>query len=71
MDPKPRPHSQLYIQILRRMTPEQRLAKAFELGEMGRKLLRAGLRLRHPGASEEDIRTLELQEVARCHNRNY
>jgi Rv0078B-related antitoxin len=53
------------------MTPEQRLAKAFELGEMGRELLRAGLRLRHPGATEEEIRALELQEVARCHNRNY
>jgi hypothetical protein len=71
MDPKPRPHDKLYIQILRCMTPEQRLAKAFELGEMGRGLLRAGLRLRHPGASEEEIRTLELEEVARCHNRNY
>jgi hypothetical protein len=71
MDPKPRPHDKLYIQILRSMTPGQRLAKAFELGMMGRELLRAGLRLRHPGASEEEIRALELQEVARCHNRNY
>ena len=71
MDPKPRPHDRLYIQILRSMTPGQRLAKAFELGMMGRELLRAGLRLRHPGATEEEIRALELQEVARCHNRNY
>jgi hypothetical protein len=71
MDPKPRPHDKLYIQILRSMTPGQRLAKAFELGMMGRELLRAGLRLRHPGATEEEIRTLELEEVARCHNRNY
>jgi hypothetical protein len=53
------------------MTPEQRLAKAFELGEMGRELLRAGLRLRHPGRSEEEIRSLEVEEAARCHNRNY
>ena len=71
MDPKPRPHDKLYIQILRSMTPEQRLAKAFELGTMGRELLRTGLRLRHPGASEKEIRALELDEVARCHNRNY
>jgi hypothetical protein len=71
MDPKPRPHDRLYIQILRSMTPGQRLAKAFELGMMGRELLRAGLRLRHPGASEEEIRTLEVEEVTRCHNRNY
>ena len=71
MDPKPRPHARMYIRILRSMTPEQRLAKAFELGEMGRELLRTGLRLRHPGSTEEEIRALELQEVARCHNRNY
>lgn len=42
MDPKPRPHDRLYLQILRSMTPGQRLAKAFELGMMGRELLRAG-----------------------------
>jgi hypothetical protein len=53
MDPRPRPRDQLYLQIRRRMTPERRLAKAFELGEMGRELLRTGLQLRHPGSTEE------------------
>jgi hypothetical protein len=71
LDLKRRPHHDLYLRILRGMTPEQRLAKAFELGEMGRELLRAGLRLRHPGRSEEEIRSLEVEEAARCHNRNY
>ncbi len=71
MDPKQRPHHELYLRILRAMTPEQRLAKAFELGGMGRELLRAGLRRRHPGSSEEVIHALELEEVARCHNSNY
>jgi hypothetical protein len=71
MDPKKRPHHDVYLQALRRMTPEQRLAKAFELGEMGRELLRAGLRQRHPGCSDEELHALELQEIARCHNRNY
>lgn len=33
MDPKPRPNHRRYIEILRRMTPEQRLAKAFELSD--------------------------------------
>ena len=68
---QPAAHVLLVGSVLRRMTPELRLAKAFELGEMGRELLRAGLRLRHPGATEEEIRALELQEVVRCHNRNY
>ena len=33
MDPKPRADHRLYLQILRRLTPEQRLLKAFELSE--------------------------------------
>ena len=35
MNPKKRPHHEIYLQALQGMTPEQRLAKAFELGEMG------------------------------------
>src|SRR5665647_2170996 len=43
MDPKPRPNHQLYLEALRRLTPEQRLLKAFELTELSRELLRAGV----------------------------
>lgn len=71
MNVKQRPHHALYLSILRGMTPEQRLAKAFELGEMGRELLRAGIRRRNPESPEEVVRALELEEVARCHNRNF
>jgi hypothetical protein len=53
------------------MTSEQRLVKTFELGEMGKELLRAGLRQRNPNCSEDALRTLELERIARCHNRNY
>ena len=34
MDPKPRPNHRLYLEALRRLTPEQRLLKAFELTEV-------------------------------------
>jgi len=71
VNPKQRPHHALYLRILRAMTPEQRLAKAFELGEMGRELLRADIRQRNPKCSEEALRALELDRIARCHNRNY
>ena len=71
MNPKPRPHHALYIRILRAMTPEQRLAKAFELGELGRELLRAGVRQRYPDYPAAALRAMELELVARCHNRNY
>jgi hypothetical protein len=70
-DPKKRPHNALYLRILRAMTPEQRLAKAFELGEMGRELLRAGLRQRNTKDCEDVLHARELEQIARCHNRNY
>ena len=70
-DPKPRPNRRLYIQILRSMTPEQRLLKAFELSELTRQLFRHGLRKRHPDLSESEFQQLYLKHLARCHNRDY
>jgi hypothetical protein len=53
------------------MTPEQRLKKALELTELGRTLLLEGMRRRHPGLSDREIREIYLSHLARCHNRNY
>jgi hypothetical protein len=69
MDGKPQPNRQVYVAALRRMTPEQRLSKAFELGDFSRALLRDGLRERFPDASEEQLRVLYLERLERCHNR--
>ena len=71
MNPKPRPNRKLYIEILRRMTPQQRLLKSFELTQMSRDLLRAGLRSRFPDATDEQIHRMYLERLAKCHNRNY
>ena len=68
---KPRPNHREYIQVLRRMTPEQRLAKAFELSELTKRLFREGLRKQFPELSEEDFHRLYLKRLAKCHNRNY
>ncbi|NOX56516.1 MAG: hypothetical protein GXP27_19150 [Planctomycetes bacterium] len=70
-DPKPYPNHRLYLQILRRMTPEERLRKAFELSDFARSLFLQGLRRRFPDASEEQIRRIYLDRLSRCHNRNY
>jgi len=70
-DPKPRPNDELYLSILRSMTPEQKLMKVFELNAMGRELLRAGLRKRNPGLAEEEIEKLVVETEIKCHNRNY
>jgi hypothetical protein len=71
MDPKPRPNHRRYIEVLRRMTPEQRLAKAFELTDFARQLFIEGLRQRYPEASAEEFHRILLARLEKCHNRNY
>ena len=71
MDIKPRPNHKIYLESLRRLSPEQKLSKAFELSEMSRRLFREGLRRRFPDLSEEELHRLYLERLALCHNRNY
>jgi len=71
MDPKPRPNHRLYIETLRRMTPEQRLLKAFELTALSRQLFAEGLRRRFPDLPEAEFSELLRDRLAKCHNRNY
>jgi hypothetical protein len=71
MDPKPRPNHRQYIETLRRMTPGQRLAKAFELSEFSKRLFLNGLRERFPEASPEELHRIYLARLEKCHNRNY
>ena len=60
-DPKPRPNQRQYREILRSMTDEEKLLKAFELSEMGRRLFKDGLRARFPEKSEGDILRLYIK----------
>jgi hypothetical protein len=53
------------------MTPAQRLAKAMELSDLGKRLFLHGLRRRFPEADEKQILAEYLKRTARCHNRNY
>lgn len=69
MSIKPRPNHHIYLESLRRQTPDQRLAKAFELGELSRSLFRDGLRQRFPGLSDDALRLLYLERLEKCHNR--
>jgi hypothetical protein len=69
MDPKPHPNRELYLETLRRMTPEQRLLKAFELTEQSRELLRAGIRSRFPDAAPQDQQRIYLEQLDRCRSR--
>jgi hypothetical protein len=69
MTTKARPNHALYLRVLRAQTPEQRLAKAFELGEFSRALFREGLRQRFPHLSDDELHRLYLERLEKCHNR--
>lgn len=71
MDIKPKPNHHIYLQTLRRMTPEQRLAKAFELSQMTKELFFQGLRNRFSDKDETEIKEIYLERIAKCYNRNY
>lgn len=71
MNVKSQPNRAEYLEVLRRMTPQERLQKAFELSEMAKQLFRDGLRRRFPDLSEEELKRIYMERLARCHNRNY
>jgi hypothetical protein len=71
MNSKSRPNHKLYIQVLRNMSPEKRLLKAFELSEFARQLFIHGLRKRFPHLEESEFKKLLFERLDKCHNRNY
>ena len=68
---KPRPNHQLTLQILRAMSPQEKLAQVFKLNERTLELMRIGLRRRFPDLDEAAFQQVYLQMRERCHNRNY
>ncbi len=68
---KKSPNHAIYIRALRKMSPEARLLKAFELSGFTRELFITGLRMRFPALPEEEINRIYLERIAKCHNRNY
>jgi len=67
---KPQPNRQVYLEALRRLGPEGRLLKAFELTEMTHEALRAGLRHRHPDATLDELDTPFRERLERCRSRS-
>ena len=47
---------QVHVDALRRMSGEERVAKALDLSDTARRISEAGLRHRHPDWSDERIR---------------
>jgi hypothetical protein len=68
---KKNPNHRRYLEVLRRMTPEQRLLKALDLSAFSRDLFVHGLHERFPNLSSEEFHKLLLARLEKCHNRNY
>lgn len=67
MNGKPRPNRARYIEIVRRVTPEWRLKKAFELSEFAKALFLQAIRNRNPGANEDEIDRMYIEGLLKCH----
>jgi hypothetical protein len=70
LDLKKQPNRRVYIETLRRMTPEQRLEKAFELSDLTHEALRVAVATRHPEASSDELQALYLERLERCRRRS-
>ena len=46
---------EVWIELLRKMGPEGRLAQALQLSDLGLRVSEAGVRLAHPEASEREV----------------
>jgi hypothetical protein len=68
---KKRPNHKIYIQVLRQMSPEKRLIKAFELSEFAKQLFVHGLHKRFPDLPDEEFKKILSGRLDKCHNRNY
>jgi len=66
----PKAHA-LYIETLRRMTPEEKLERVFAYDRQARALRLAGLRFENPDASEDDLERLFVQERLLWNNPKY
>ena len=66
---KAKPNHRIYIQVLRRMGPEGRLRKAFELSEFSRALFRRSLETAHPDLDDEALHRLYLERLRKAQDR--
>ena len=64
-------NKQRYHGILKAMSPEKRLMKAFELSELANASFKAGLRNKYRDMPEEEFHRLYIEKRLKCHNQNY
>ena len=65
------PNKQRYHQILKTMSPEEKVIKVFELSELSNEAIKTGLRNRYKEMPDEEFHQLYLERRSKCHNQNY
>jgi len=70
-DMKTYPNKQRYHEILKGMSPQEKLEKVFELTELANAAFMAGLKNRHPHLSSDELNQLYIKRRQACHNQNY
>ena len=73
MDPLPSSDEehQAYLRILAQIPPGEKMLRAMELSDLGRRMLKDALRSAFPQLDEERLHRLYLERLELCHNRNY
>lgn len=67
---KVEPNRKQYIEILQKMTGEQRMRTAFELFEMAKRIMIEGMRAQNPDIRLDEIQQEVVRRMMRCHRRN-
>ena len=68
---KKSPDHKEYVRMMRKISPEDRLKKSFELTKLTRSLFLAGLKNRFPELPDREIKKIYLKRISKCHNLNY
>ena len=64
------PNRKQYIEILRKMTGEERMRIGFELFEMAKCIMIEGMKAQNPGIEKDEIQQEVVRRMMRCHRRN-
>ena len=64
------PNRKKYIEILQKMTGEERVRIAFDLYEFAKNVMIEGIKAQHPGITTEEIQKEVVRRMMRCHRRN-
>lgn len=59
-----------YLDVLRKMTGDQRLRLGFELHDLSIRLMQDGIRDRHPEYDEQQIQQETTRRLLRCTRKN-